>query len=79
MGMVKICIGCRGKGTIKCPVCGGSGGVRKRGIIIRDVGIRDAGLGQSGECQSCQGTGKILCKMCGGVGKLLPDAHRTGR
>ena len=65
--MERICPGCRGKGVIECPVCGGSGVVVKRRGVVGEIGLRSL----REECHTCQGTGKLLCEMCGGVGKIL--------
>jgi len=59
MAKIKVCIGCRGKGKIKCPLCKGQGMLPKRGNILEKV-----------ECNGCGGVGEILCKLCGGVGKV---------
>jgi DnaJ-class molecular chaperone len=68
MAQVEACNGCDGKGYVRCPICEGSGLVRKK-ISAR----RESYLPEKFECQSCQGTGRILCKICEGVGKVLPD------
>lgn len=80
---VRICLGCGGGGTIKCPVCNGKGTLPKRGAGL--VGIGQSGQALQSElfgnstlrpmenrvtCETCQGSGKIVCKLCGGVGKI---------
>ena len=71
MTQVELCGGCDGIGSVRCPICNGSGRARKN-----TSDRKESYLPERVECHSCQGTGRILCKICEGVGKILPD--RTG-
>jgi DnaJ-class molecular chaperone len=73
MTQIEKCNGCKGSGTISCPVCNGTGRVTKKGNFWGELGF-----GEQIECQSCQGTGKLLCNLCGGVGKIRSDKPRAG-
>lgn len=74
MAMIEICTGCRGSGTISCPVCEGRGTVSKKGNIMGELG-----LGNRVECPSCNGVGKLVCQLCGGVGKIQGGQEKPGR
>lgn len=69
---VEKCAGCKGTGSIACPICNGMGTVAKKGNLISEIGF-----GNRVECQTCQGTGKLLCKLCGGVGMVNTDKTKT--
>lgn len=70
---VEKCVGCKGTGSITCPICDGMGTIVKKGNIMSEVGF-----GARVECHECHGTGKLLCKLCGGVGKVNVDKIKTG-
>ncbi len=69
---VEKCIGCKGTGKIKCPICDGRGVIQKQVITIDKKGIEPLS-----ECYDCHGTGKLLCKLCGGVGMVNTDKTNT--
>ena len=70
---VEKCVGCKGTGSVSCPICNGKGVITKKVIIMSEMGLNN-----KVECQSCQGTGKLLCKLCGGVGMVHANNIKTG-
>ena len=70
---VEKCVGCKGTGSVICPICYGNGAISKKVNTIEGY-LQNNKV----ECQTCQGTGKLLCKLCGGVGKVSGDNVKTG-
>lgn len=70
---VEKCVGCKGTGSVVCPICNGNGAISKKVNIIEGY-LQNNKV----ECQNCQGTGKLLCKLCGGVGMVNTDKIKPG-
>lgn len=73
MAQVEICGVCSGKGYNSCPICRGTGKIKKDLVpITPDTnGIRFVDM--MDECKTCQGTGRLLCNVCNGSGRLLNE------
>jgi DnaJ-class molecular chaperone len=68
--MLKICPNCKGKKTLKCPLCGGDGTVAKK---VHPLASR---FENQIECPHCHGVGKVVCEICGGMG-VIDDKTST--
>jgi DnaJ-class molecular chaperone len=56
----KECPRCKGKGTVECKFCLGTGG--------------GGPFGTSGDCPHCKGKGEYSCPNCNGTGEV-EDRH----
>jgi DnaJ-class molecular chaperone len=61
----EICMECRGRKSIKCPECGGTGKRRNQTPLERIQGI------PAPDCDNCEGNGWIICPNCEGKGYLI--------
>jgi len=64
---VRRCRECSGKGTVKCPVCKGTGSIR---IVCPDC------IKGKVACKACNGQGYFICHACNGVGSFLCENCR---
>jgi RecJ-like exonuclease len=78
MAQVEKCSICDGKGYTRCPICNGTGRIKKVATPLISKNVFRVGE-ETVECQSCQGTGKLLCKICNGAGKILIEKPSSTR
>ncbi len=55
------CRECSGKGSLKCPRCGGKG-TRYEGDFLSG--------GKDKQCVNCSGSGRVKCGVCSGRGTV---------
>lgn len=60
------CAECRGRGTVSCSVCNGSGGEMRRNYTHVIGGFAGAARKVKVNCSSCGGSGRVRCWSCGG-------------